>query len=244
MNRFINRLLITAFVFCFAITSRAQDPDFGAVYGGMQFFGDIKVGSWDPVSNLQCSAAITTNSTIYTNNPPVTNTFYYMIGATNKLGSIPVSMVVTCVLDESFHNSVSITWDAKGGMSSYLLAKSYDGTTFTNYFVIGAASTSYEDTGIETAKVGTITNFSTIGSPTVDFSGAQSVLLPQVLVETQNLNDVLINDNISTQSIILSNSFESVATNGSFIDIQASGIGTVEVRTAVGDRLTMNAEYL
>lgn len=142
----------------------------GTIYSKTVFMRDVEVGIWTAVDGM--TSYYTTNG-IYTNSS-ITYSNYYRMNATNDLGRLPVSTVVTSiwvgVTNQS--NAVVVTWDEKLGINDYVLERSFDGSTWTQWLTVAKGATNYTDYGTQTWTMTMFTNvFSEITSPSVPWPG-------------------------------------------------------------------------
>ena len=165
----MNRTIAAAALALFATLASAKTE-----YDPITFKGAVSVGGWDAISNL---TYITTTGGNYTNGA-YTNT--YRVSGTNWLGRIPMSsnITVTATGSSNAANMVRLFWDRYDGIRRYAVDRSYDaGVTWTNWIELGAASTNFDDTGLNTWTNQTFTNVHTtiLVSPSVPWTPASNL---------------------------------------------------------------------
>jgi len=149
----------------------------GAIYGPVEFLGDVSVGSWTNVADAWASW---TTGGVYTNGA---YTNYYRLTCTNEYGRTPTTtnMCWTWSGTADASNALVIAWQLPRGVDGLLVERSLDGgTTWTNYLAVGMLSTNWTDWGTNTWTAGSVTGlYSAISAPSVPWgtSGDVSGLL-------------------------------------------------------------------
>ena len=168
------RLLISAAMISAALTSvRAE------IYGPTIFMGDVSVGAWTAISNVQFAV---TNGGAFTNG---VYTNYYRLSGTNLTGRIPGStnVVVVWTGAADSNNAVTLSWPRKAGIASHVIERSLDaGATWTNWASVSPTVTNYTDTGTNTWSAGVFTNlFSPCRAPTVPWGDISTASVHQIV---------------------------------------------------------------
>ena len=195
---------------------------FGAAgtYSKTVFYNDVSVGTWQAVSNVSATRSTGGSYTTgaYTN--------YWRVNGTNLQGRLPVSGVVTSswVGSTNLSNSVVVSWSPRDGVMKYVVERSQDGTTWTNWQTVSALTTNFTDLGTATTNWNytLFTNlYVEIGSPTVPWTPAGTLPVGAV---------VATNDGVPGQSLF-------------FSEGTSSGISTGFWGTAAGAGDMLAAEY-
>lgn len=128
---------------------------FGQEYAKKIHYADIELRAWTAVSNL--TATLNTNGAM-------TGARYYRVSATNLAGRIPATAMtnLTCAT-----NGVTLQWKRRDGLMSYVVERSFDNTTWTNWATVAMGTTNFTDYGTNTWNATAFTGVvSSIAAPT------------------------------------------------------------------------------
>lgn len=156
------------------------------IWSDVTFVGDVSTQTWAAIAPISVT---TTNGGTYTNG---TWTNSYRISATNWGGRIPLSTNVVVVrVANAATSAVVLRWPAHGGISRYVVERSYDaGTTWTNWATTAAGTTNFTDNGSNTWTASIFTNlFSQVANGTWPWATPQMVT-DLVVVATQSLGSM------------------------------------------------------
>ena len=119
--------------FCFA----------GGVFSPVRFYRTVSTGTWTPISSI---IGVSTNGGIYTNG---SYTLYYRVNGTNQLGQLPVSGTLTNTFTAhvTLTNAVKVGWEAKDGVDVYVVERSTDQISWTNWATVSPLISYFVDTG-------------------------------------------------------------------------------------------------
>ncbi len=159
-------------VMCLLSVLFPSELEGSAVYGPTEFWGDVSVGTWSAVSNLNAVAGYNVNGAF---SAGTTYTNYYRVGYTNSAGRSPTSVVEQIIFTaSSTTNIVTLHWELFYGGRAYVVEKSLDGgTTWTNWTTVHPQLTNWIDYGTNTyIETDWEAAYSVIPNPTVPWGGS------------------------------------------------------------------------
>lgn len=154
-------------IFFLAVSVQAQ------TFGPTVFRHNVSVGSYSALTGI--SITLTNGGTITSGSYIAT----YRVSGTNRFGRIPISTNLTVTFTGSTNpNAIKLNMPQYNGIAAYVVEKSWDsGTNWTNWIAFSASGTNFTDYGTNTWTAGNFSNtFAIIAAPTVDLSGAASVI--------------------------------------------------------------------
>jgi len=125
---------------CSSVDARAD-----GVYSTTTFYKDVYEGTFLAPTNLTLTLGTVTNGA-FTNGSV---TLHYRITATNSQGAFPISAAtnMTWTGGTNTNNIVTVSWDQRDGVEMYIIERSANGSSWTNWRTMGPGATSFIDYG-------------------------------------------------------------------------------------------------
>ena len=170
----------------------------GGVYSETTFYRDVSEGVWAAPSGFQISHYTNTAAGTYTNGA---TTIYYRLSASVSTNErTPISSVLTAAWygTNTASNVVVLAWDKSDAAVSYVVERSYDNATWTNWYAVTggfSAPTNASDVGgLATGWTNTDWSATTaeVAAPTFPWGGGGSAGLSSVLAIDNNANALAI----------------------------------------------------
>jgi hypothetical protein len=171
----------------------------GGVYSETTFYRDVSEGVWAAPSGFQISHYTNTAAGTYTNGA---TTIYYRLSASVSTNErTPISSVLTAAWygTNTASNVVVLAWDKSDAAVSYVVERSYDNATWTNWYAVAggfSAPTNASDVGgLATGWTNTDWSATTaeVAAPTFPWGGGGgSAGLSSVLAIDNNANTLAI----------------------------------------------------
>ena len=170
----------------------------GGVYSETTFYRDVSEGVWAAPSGFQISHYTNTAAGTYTNGA---TTIYYRLSASVSTNErTPISSVLTAAWygTNTASNVVVLAWDKSDAAVSYVVERSYDNATWTNWYAVAggfSAPTNASDVGgLATGWTNTDWAATTaeVAAPTFPWGGGGSAGLSSVLAIDNNANTLAI----------------------------------------------------